>query len=280
MSPLWIADTFTVAPGRVFYSLTARTPGETIPSPLLGVPGHPLTGFVHWWDPVLASAWFRAAKRQMVVVKEKFATIGQRPASFQEKMDSHVAMFECVRMLDYGYNALNIPWYIHRGARELYWSHMSGNPDPLKMFDYRYNSNGRPRGWFTQVFQQPLITDDSLGIIPKMIRKLYKSKQSGVRTNKFFLPIDVNNLVVNDWDDLSENDKNELLRKKVTNDWYYQPNIKNDMGRDPQGIVGFMQGITSGQPPDMESGPRQGPTFYPWNNLPFYSMAGDFREIA
>jgi hypothetical protein len=247
----WKAETFRVAPDRRFYTLTDPSGQETITSPLLGTPGHPLEGFVHWWDPSLATVWLTEARNRIERAKQFLASApnlpdNTKPYGGEALMGLFTHFRATTESLAYFFDALNVPWYLHRSSRELYWNFMSGPPNPFALFDKSKNWNAGTggRGWYMAGHEEPIITSESQGLIPSMARTLYRSKQNDGVHNKFATAVKVGL----GWGGNASGQSSdaEVTRARsigFTNDFYYQENLRNAIGVDTAYGYGYTPDI-------------------------------------
>lgn len=97
-------------------------------------PGVPL---YHWMDGELAHAWFAEARRLAGVARGTLAPfttaewsllLQGRPTG---RPDGRQAMQAGFQALMYGFNALNIPWYMYAPARALWRQYVAGPPQVI-----------------------------------------------------------------------------------------------------------------------------------------------------
>lgn len=225
----WTYRSIPVAPGRTFPLFTSGS----IPSPLLGTAANPLTGFKHWMDSDLATAWFRRARGLALRSTSSLMSLTQVATGAQSVQlyhDQALFIHQIAEAIANGFNALNIPWYLHRASRELYWTYLSGRPVMAYMFSKSTNANGTRDGWYTDQRDGaqdglPVVTDRSTGTIPRIGRALYKKRVGNVSRNLFVQTVGIG---ISLWNIRGVSDLDEALRTgSATDDWYLRDDIVN-----------------------------------------------------
>lgn len=309
----WARRQIAVSPNRTFKT-PFEGPGQVIRSPAAVKLGgseavrqtNPIAdsspGFFAWYDRDLAAAWFAEARRlandfvAIEALSPKFEgnsqaynawmfrrdpgddiNLGPQPllnyGNYRQLRYAH----KIVEALANGYNALNIPWYLHQPARELYWKWMAGpiRPDPSRVFgtDFSWGYGPSNTGWYVPgpdagntVFEDNLaypILDDSgtRGLIPSLARSIFKQRLPD--KNKFIQTIGIG--LSTDVASQSQRDERSRLLVINPNYDYYAPTRYN-----APFVMSFNSLLNNGQPQVPFCDPTRRRPLSPPLNCDFY----------
>lgn len=187
-----------------------------------------------WFDSALAYQWFRRAKA-LLDDTAAIAALDNKSVSQQNPAQCQYA-YSIVEAIANGFNAMNVPWYMHQPSRENYWYWISGRPASITAaFDKERNWNDADKGWYTAQNQSwvgddvwlPLINDTTDGLIPRQVRNAFTTRvPRGVPNNRFVQTIGIG-ITPTGFGRLSEAAKNSLRAQSITSVWYYQPSLTN-----------------------------------------------------
>ena len=205
-------------------------------------------GLWAWYDGALARAWFRRANT-LARDRDAIAKLSTGPWNPALVPDGYKMLarqylqnkyvFDIVEAVSNGYDALNVPQYMHQRSREMYWTYMSGPPGGTggaAMFNPVQNWTGEEFGWGWYMAHRtlPIITDRSRGIIPRMSRSLFLQRMSGAyagvfgvtRRNEFMQTVGIG-ISIPGYNRLPQHKIDELQTAKETDFWYYNRSIRN-----------------------------------------------------